>query len=176
MASGSKARREPTAIRNRSQGVSTVLEHLTTDDIEIGVHASDWEDAISRSARSLLDAGKITQSYVDAMIEAIHRVGPYIVLADHVALAHARPECGARELAVHFTVLDQGVSFGSPRFDPIRLIITLAAVDDVSHLELMAELAGVLIEPKNIDALIASPTPHAFLRQLKAFLPESLAA
>lgn len=153
-----------------------MLENVGVNDIEVGVVASDWEDAIRKSSRYLLEHGKVTQGYVDAMIDAVHRVGPYIVLTDSVALAHARPECGARELAVHFTVLEQGVEFGSDLFDPIRLIITLAAVDDVSHLDLMAELANVLMEPAHIEALIGSKSPSEFLRLLEGFAGVQLAA
>ena len=69
-----------------------MLENVTVKDIEVGVQASDWEDAIRRSARILLKANKIKESYINAMIDAVHRMGPYIVLGNHVALAHARPE------------------------------------------------------------------------------------
>ena len=69
-----------------------MLENVTVKDIEVGVQASDWEDAIRRSARILLKANKIKESYINAMIDAVHRMGPYIVLGYHVALAIARPE------------------------------------------------------------------------------------
>ena len=152
-----------------------MLEHVSADDVEIGAQAGTWEEAIARSARYLLETGKIEQRYIDAMVDAVKRVGPYIVLTDQVALAHARPECGAVELAVHFTVFPDGIAFGTP-FDPIRLIITLAAVDDVSHLDLMAELATVLMNPANIDALVSSATPEEFVERLKGCADAQAAA
>ena len=143
-----------------------MLENVTVKEIEIGVRASDWEDAIRKSARILLETDKIEASYVDAMIEAVHRVGPYIVLGNHVALAHARPECGAKELSICFTTLNPGVAFGSESFDPVKLIITLAAVDADSHLELMSELAGILMDEDNVERLVACETPKRFLELL----------
>ena len=156
--------------------MAPVLEQVEERDVEIGVHARDWKDAIVASSRYLLETGKIEPRYVDAMIDTVERMGPYLVLTDHVALAHARPECGACELAVHFTTLDEGVDFGSPQFDPIRLVITLSAVDDVSHLELMAELATVLMDPVQVDALIASVSSREFVDLLARFTAEGLAA
>lgn len=143
-----------------------MLEHITLEDIDIGVCASDWKDAIRQSSTYLLEKGKILQSYVDAMIEAVERIGPYIVLGNHVALAHARPECGVRELSIHFTTLDPAIPFGSEKFDPIRLIITLAAVDADSHLELISELAEILMDEENVDKLADCKTKEAFLALL----------
>lgn len=123
-----------------------MLELIKEENVEVGVHAADWEDAIRRSAQHLLETGKIEERYIRAMIDAVHRVGPYIVLGNHVALAHARPECGVNELSVHFTTLQPPIPFGSEKFDPVSLIITLAAVDADSHLELISELADILME------------------------------
>lgn len=144
-----------------------MLEQVTVNDIEIGVKSKDWEDAIRKSARHLLETEKIEAQYVDAMIEAVHKIGPYIVLGNHVALAHARPECGVKELAVSFTTLNPPIPFGSEGFDPIQLIITLAAVDADSHLELMSELAGILMEEENVERLVSSETSQEFWELLQ---------
>lgn len=149
-----------------------MLEMVTAADITIGIEASDWEDAIRKSAGRLLETDKIEETYVDAMIEAVHRVGPYIVLGNHVALAHARPECGVKELAICFSTLNPPVPFGSELFDPVSLVITLAAVDADSHLDLMSELAGVLMVEENVERLIASRTPEEFLRLLQEMKEE----
>lgn len=143
-----------------------MLEMVTAANITIGVQSTDWEDAIRKSAQRLLDIDKIEERYIDAMIDAVHRVGPYIVLGNHVALAHARPECGAKDLAICFTTLNPPIPFGSELFDPISLMITLAATDADSHLDLMSELAGILMEEENVDRLVASKNPEEFLTLL----------
>ena len=140
-----------------------MLENLKECNISLNVHADNWEDAVAKSSEYLLAMKKIKQSYIDAMIEAIHRIGPYIVLGNHVALAHARPECGVNELSVHFSVLNPPIEFGSPNFDPVSLIITLAAIDADSHLELISELAGILMEEENVNKLVNSKTEKEFL-------------
>ncbi len=149
-----------------------MLENVTINDIEVNVQAADWEDAIRKSAQPLLERDKIEERYVDAMIDAVHRVGPYIVLGNHVALAHARPECGAKELSVFFTTLNPGIAFGNENFDPVTLIITLAAIDEDSHLELMGELAGILMDEKNVMCLVESKTSEEFLTLLQKMRDE----
>lgn len=149
-----------------------MLEQVTVNDIEVGVKSQNWEDAIRKSARRLLETDKIEERYIDAMIDAVHRIGPYIVLGNHVALAHARPECGVKDLAVCFTTLNPPIPFGSEGFDPVSLIITLAAVDADSHLELMSELASILMEEENVDRLVSCKTSEEFLSLLQQLKEE----
>lgn len=149
-----------------------MLEKISEESISIGVHAADWEDAIRKSAQYLLETKKIENSYIDAMIETVHKIGPYIVLGNHVALAHARPECGVNQLSVHFTTLNPPVPFGSEKFDPVSLVITLAAVDADSHLELISELANVLMDEENVDKLVESKNASEFLRLLNEMKEE----
>lgn len=149
-----------------------MLEKISEENISIEVHATDWEDAIRKSAQYLLETKKIENSYIDAMIETVHKIGPYIVLGNHVALAHARPECGVNQLSVHFTTLNPPVPFGSEKFDPVSLVITLAAVDADSHLELISELANVLMDEENVDKLVESKNASEFLRLLNEMKEE----
>lgn len=149
-----------------------MLEKISEENISIGVHATDWKDAIRKSAQYLLETKKIENSYIDAMIETVHKIGPYIVLGNHVALAHARPECGVNQLSVHFTTLNPPVPFGSEKFDPVSLVITLAAVDADSHLELISELANVLMDEENVDKLVESKNASEFLRLLNEMKEE----
>ena len=143
-----------------------MLETVTEANIAIGIQALDWEDAIRQSAACLLAEKKIEEQYITAMIDAVHRLGPYIVLGNHVALAHARPECGVNEPGICFATLNPPIPFESEKFDPVELIITLAATDADSHLELMSELAGILVEEENVQKLVASKTPEEFLQIL----------
>lgn len=139
-----------------------LLETITAQDVQIGLHAKDWEDAIRQAAAPLLASGAIQQSYIDGMITSVHENGPYFVLAKGLALAHARPECGAVRLALNFTTFDPPVPFGAGENDPVRLVITLAATDPDSHLELLGELAEVLMDESRMQQLFSAASPEAF--------------
>ena len=87
--------------------------------VALNVEASDWEDAIRKSAQLLVDAGKVTPAYVDDIVKGVNELGPYIVITEHVALPHARPESGALESAVGIVTLMEPVEFGSADNVPV---------------------------------------------------------
>lgn len=117
---------------------------ICEDLIRLNISASDWEDAVRKSAAALFENGKITASYIDAMVDTVREVGPYIVITKHVALPHARPEAGAKEIAIGIATLEKPIEFGNADNDPVKYIFSLSAVDQNTHLEAMAELAEIL--------------------------------
>ncbi|CEG21415.1 Ascorbate-specific phosphotransferase enzyme IIA component [Planococcus massiliensis] len=150
-----------------------MLEELVnTEDIELGLQTNDWEDAIRKSSRRLLEKGAIEQRYVESMIDVVKETGPYFVLGNHIALAHTRPENGATKLGMSFTTLNPPIEFGSENFDPIKLIITFSATDSKAHLLVMSELASILSDEEILEELFRSKTEEAFLSTLINALDE----
>lgn len=131
-----------------------VLEGVTTDFIQVGIKATGWEDAIMKSSQILLDKGCITTNYVNAMIKSVKDNGPYIVLCKNIALAHTRPELGVNRFGISFTKLDTPINFGVKEFDPIKIIITLAAEDSDSHIELLCDIADILSDEERVSKLV----------------------
>ena len=101
----------------------------------------DWPQALKLCAKPLLDLQVIEPEYVTAIIQQHHTLGPYYVLAPGLAMPHARPEEGAKGLGLSLLKLKQGVSFGAGEFDPVDVIIMLAAPDKNSHIEMISSLA-----------------------------------
>ena len=100
-----------------------------------------WPQALELCAKPLLDLQVIEPEYVTAIIQQHHTLGPYYVLAPGLAMPHARPEEGAKGLGLSLLKLKQGVSFGAGEFDPVDVIIMLAAPDKNSHIEMISSLA-----------------------------------
>ena len=117
---------------------------ISEDLVQLDVQAKDWEDAIRQATRVLVEQGKAEQSYIEDMIEITKEIGPYIVITKHVALPHARPESGAKELAICIATLAHPIEFGNPNNDPVKYIFGLSALDSHTHLAAMAELADLL--------------------------------
>lgn len=112
--------------------------------VKLNIEAKDWEDAIRQSAQPLVENDKIKTSYVDDIITGVHEVGPYIVITEHVALPHARPEAGALKNAVGIATLANPIEFGNKHNDPVKYLFCFSAVNDQEHLSALAELAGLL--------------------------------
>ena len=144
-----------------------LISTITQKDIQIGISATNWEDAIKKAAQSMLDNKSITQSYVDAMINAVKENGPYIVITKSIALAHARPEEGVNEMALSFATLNPPINFGAGDMDPVKLIITLAAKDHDAHIDLIGELAEILTDADRVDAMANAQSATEFLELLK---------
>lgn len=139
-----------------------LLEKVTVDDVQIGQTAADWQEAVRVAAAPLEANGAIASSYIEGMIESVQKNGPYFVITKGLALAHARPECGANRLALNFTTFDPPITFGAGENDPVYLIITLAATDPDSHIDLLGALAEVLMDESRMQQLFTAKTPEAF--------------
>ncbi len=131
-------------------------ETLTPDMIRLKVPAKNWEEAIRAAGEPLVKAGKCEPRYVQAMIDAVYRVGPYMVLAPGLALPHARPEDGVLAVGVSLVTLAKPVEFGSQENDPVSLVIAFGNPDKTSHISMLTQLAGFLGEETTRQKLSAA--------------------
>ena len=144
---------------NERQGRASMLSDLLSKElVQLDVDAADWEDAIKKATQPLVDNKKVTVDYVNDIIKGVHDLGPYIVITEHVALPHARPESGALEPAVGITVLKNPVEFGSTDNDPVKFLFPLAAKDSESHLGALQSLVELLSDPDFFVQLEAAKT------------------
>ena len=97
------------------------------------------------------------------MIQAFEELGPYMVIAPGIALAHGRPSEAVLATGLSLVTLSTPVVFGSPNNDPVSLVIGLAAVDHDSHIDLMAALSELLMSDDSVNFL-ASATNEGEVR------------
>lgn len=135
-----------------------IQEILTEQTVRVKVRVNDWEDSIRHAGQLLLDNDYIEASYIDNMVNIVKEIGPYIVLIKGVALAHARPEQGAKKIGLSLITLENPVCFGLEENDPVSLVFALSAVDHDSHLDLIGELAQVFEHEENLEKLAACQT------------------
>lgn len=146
-----------------------MLSNIVNENlIRLKVSAENWEDAIRKSASALLENGKITATYIDAMINTAKEAGPYIVITKHVALPHARPETGAKEIAMGISTLDHPVKFGNKDNDPVKYVFSLSATDHESHLQAMAELLELLEKEEFYSILDKAENAKEIMSYIKA--------
>lgn len=126
---------------------------LNGPTIQCREQVDDWQQAVAICAQPLLDAGVITPDYVPAIIRQQHTLGAYYVLAPGLAMPHARPEEGAKAHGLSLLKLQRGVTFNAGEFDPVDLIIMLAAADKHSHIEMIATLAELFSSEKEMEEL-----------------------
>ena len=120
----------------------------TTAAVAAGVHVkvTDWAAAVEAAAQLLVRLDAATAHYARRCVEIVRQSGPYIVIAPGTALAHARPEDGARALGLSAVVLDTPVRFGHPANDPVDLVLAFVSPDRDAHVGLLAALARRLTD------------------------------
>lgn len=146
--------------------MSNLRNLIQPDAIRLLVRASDWRAAVTAAGTALVDVGACGPSYTQAMLEALEKHGPYIVIAPGFALPHARPDASVTRTALSFVRLADPVAFGNEENDPVRLVMGLVASDDDAHRAALAELAELLVDPERCQRLMAADTPDAVLAAL----------
>ncbi|MGF7060473.1 PTS sugar transporter subunit IIA [Brassicibacter mesophilus] len=133
-----------------------INEFVRPETIAVNVKADCWKDAVRKAGDLLLSSDTIEERYIDAMIEKVKDLGPYIVIAPQIAMPHARPEDGVKRTSIAIMTLENGVNFGHEKNDPVKLLIALAAVDNKAHIEALAKLMEVLGDQKKLDNILDS--------------------
>lgn len=142
------------SYENRRGVVHPVLKDLLTKDtIKLNVEAKDWEEAVRIGGELLVKNGFAEPQYVEAMINTVKEMGPYIVIAPGIAMPHARPEAGARKIGMSLITLKNPVNFGNKENDPIKIVVSLCAIDHSSHLKALSELVELLGDEEFVSIL-----------------------
>ena len=133
-------------------GVSLLQDLLSEDNVSFHYPAETWEDVIRHGGQLMVDAGFTEPTYTEAMIEVVREMGPYIVLAPGLAMPHARPEMGAKQVGTALVTLEKPVDFGSPENDPVSVAVFLCAPNKDEHIQLLTDIAMLFEEEEFLDA------------------------
>ncbi len=136
--------------------MSALGEALGENSIKLAATANSWSEAITLAGDALELSGRSTAEYTQAMLMAFEELGPYMVIAPGIALAHARPSVSVLSTGLSLVLLSESVAFGSERFDPVRIVFGLAAVDHDGHIDLMAGLSELLLDETKVNMLLQS--------------------
>lgn len=141
-----------------------MLKQYLKDNIAILDTVINWEEAIKTAAAPLLKQNLINENYIQKMINNVYKNGSYIVIMPEIALAHARPKDGVINQGISFLKLNNSVKF--PEDKDVKIIIVLAAKEDTAHLDLMAELAEILIDDQKIKNISSAKDINIIKKEL----------
>ena len=126
------------------------------ENVQICEKANDWREAIKISVQPLEQGGYVKSCYKDGIIENVEKLGPYIMIADEIAMPHARPEQGAIETQIGITLFREGVRFDGKE-TTARLFVTLAAKDSDSHVDALVKISELLSDDAKVETILAAP-------------------
>jgi len=130
-----------------------LVDILAGQSIGIDLPAKNWQDAVRMAGEFIMKDDGIEERYIQAMIDAVIEIGPYMVVAPGIAIAHARPEDGAKKVCLSIVRLKNPVAFGSSSNDPVDLIFGFAAMDHESHIDALRDLANLLQDAGHMESI-----------------------
>ena len=151
-------------------GVSLLQDLLSEDNVSFRYPAETWEDVIRHGGQLMVDAGFTDPTYTEAMIDVVRDMGPYIVLAPGLAMPHARPEMGAKQVGAALVTLEKPIDFGSPENDPVSVAIFLCASNKDEHIQLLTDIATLFEDEEFLDAAVNFES----IEDVQSFLAEHL--
>lgn len=122
---------------------------LAPGSVRLGLPSMTKEEAIRLCGEVLVQAGAATTDYIDGMFAREEQVSTY--LGEGVAIPHGTNE--SRQFitapALGFLQFPDGIDWDG---NQVKLCIPIASASD-EHLEILASLAGVLMEPEAAERL-----------------------
>jgi PTS system ascorbate-specific IIA component len=147
----------------------TLSDLLPTVAIRLGASADDWRAAVRVAGDALVASGATSDAYTGEMIATVESLGPYIVIAPGVALAHARPSPAVHRAGLSLVTLVTPVPFGHRQNDPVRLVIGLASPDTEGHVNALATLADFIADDDRRSALFEARDAASVRGQIAAY-------
>ena len=138
---------------------------LHPESILIGGAVKDKDDAIATLVGLMDKAGNVAD--VEGYKAAVHAREDQgtTALGEGIAIPHAKTAAVSAPGLAAMT-LSEGVDYASPDGKPTDLLFLIAAPDTGAnvHLEVLARLSMLLMDPAFCTALRAAKTPEAFLK------------
>ncbi|MFB5678678.1 PTS sugar transporter subunit IIA [Paenibacillus terreus] len=122
---------------------------MSTDKVKMNATASDKYEAIRMAGQILLDAGHITEAYIDKMVEREEIVSTYV--GNGLAIPHGTKESKEfiNSTGISIIQFPQGVDFNGEK---AYMVIGIAAQGG-EHMEILTGIAVVCSEEENMDKL-----------------------
>ena len=139
-----------------------LYELLQPENIQLDISCRNWRDAIIQSAQPLLDAGKIEDKYIDAMLDNVRENGAYIVLSPGFALPHEGFDRGCNEIGMNLIRLTKPVVIEDidGEINEVKFFCCMSTEDHKKHLKAFFHLVNMLTNKEFKEELWNAATPQ----------------
>lgn len=146
------------------------LDLLSPSRVSIIEKVSKWEEAIERSALSMIDEGYVTENYPKEIIELVNSFGNYMVVQDGIFLGHSGNTDSINKSGVSLTFFKTPVEF--PEKEKVSIVLTLASKDKREHLNGLMEFLDIMRRKSLIDELAKLDTSNKIYKKIEEFINE----
>lgn len=113
----------------------SLKDFLSVDKIAIFQSIDTWEKAVQVSGNILVNSKDIEQCYIESMISTVNNAGAYMVIDQGIALIHGEMNYGVNHTSMSLLMVRDGVKFHHNEYDPVYIILCLAAKDNYTHIQ-----------------------------------------
>jgi mannitol/fructose-specific phosphotransferase system IIA component (Ntr-type) len=115
--------------------------------------SKSWQEALEITGKLLFDLGSIEEGYIQAMIDAVHKFGPYVVIAPGIALGHAAAGKYVLQNDMVLLVFEEPIIFHSEN-DPVHIIIGLCALEPNMHIDHLNRVSELLDDDDIVEKFL----------------------
>ena len=111
-----------------------------------------WDEAIRLASVPLLKTNIITENYINEMIGLVRDYGPYIVIKNRIAIAHAKTEAGAKALGTALFINKKNIQFEDD-FN-IHYLFVISSSNPKEHLQILKDISMLASDDIDLNALL----------------------
>lgn len=149
-----------------------LFQLLPVTHIQLEVEVDSWREAITKSARPLLENGYIEERYIDAMIHNVEENGPYFVIAEGFAVPHEASDQGCLKTGMNLIRLKTPVELDDEEKIPVGFLCCLSAKDHKMHLRAFFNLVNLLKNKEFKTALREAKSPEEMWETIRKYETE----
>ena len=144
---------------------NSIINYLTENNINLNIEADNWEDAIRKSAKPLLNDGTIGNQYVENMIKNVNEQGAYIVIDDGIAMPHSKPSEDVKRFGITISTLKKPVDFLNKK--DIKVLFTIAFSSETQNSDVMIEIMELIEDEKLMGMLQNTDDKDSIIKYIK---------
>lgn len=111
-----------------------------------------WDEAIRLASVPLLKTNIITENYINEMIGLVRDYGPYIVIKNRIAIAHAKTEAGANALGTALLINKKNIQFKDDL--NIHYLFVISSSNPKEHLQILKDISMLASDDIDLNALL----------------------
>lgn len=111
-----------------------------------------WDEAIRLASIPLLKTNIITENYINEMIGLVQDYGPYIVIKNRIAIAHAKTEAGANALGTTLLINKKNIQFEDDL--NIHYLFVISSSNPKEHLQILKDISMLASDDIDLNALL----------------------
>lgn len=111
-----------------------------------------WDEAIRLASVPLLKTNIITENYINEMIGLVRDYGPYIVIKNRIAIAHAKTEAGANALGTALLINKKNIQFEDDL--NIHYLFVISSSNPKEHLQILKDISMLASDDIDLNTLL----------------------